>query len=198
MMKEHLAVAVALNLPLVFAVTKIDLCPPNILKQTLSDIGRLLKSSALNKMPVIVRTNADVLLAARSMSGDVRIAPIFLLSSVTGAGMDLLRLFLNVAPLRKDGSKEADASAAFHIDDTFYVAGVGAVVGGTMLRGGFALRDHLVIGPDSLGGFAPVQVRSIHNKRVAVSRVSAGQSVTVALKKLKRSQVRKGMVLVKQ
>mmetsp|Transcript_39030 Transcript_39030/g.103162 ORF Transcript_39030/g.103162 Transcript_39030/m.103162 type:complete len:171 (+) Transcript_39030:210-722(+) len=105
MMKEHLAVAVALNLPLVFAVTKIDLCPPNILKQTLSDIGRLLKSSALNKMPVIVRTNADVLLAARSMSGDVRIAPIFLLSSVTGAGMDLLRLFLNVAPLRKDGSK---------------------------------------------------------------------------------------------
>mmetsp|Transcript_39040 Transcript_39040/g.103192 ORF Transcript_39040/g.103192 Transcript_39040/m.103192 type:complete len:193 (-) Transcript_39040:154-732(-) len=66
-----------------------------------------------------------------------------------------------------------------------------------MLRGSLALRDSLVIGPDSRGNFVPVQIRSIHNKRIVVSRVAAGQSATLALKKLKRNQIRKGMVIAK-
>ena len=47
---------------------------------------------------------------------------------MTGQSLDLLRLFLNLVPPRKALDSNPDAPAEFHIDDTFYVAGVGAVV----------------------------------------------------------------------
>ncbi len=39
------------------------------------------------------------------------------------------------------------------------------------------------------------QLKSIMNKRVPVSRVAPGQSATFALKRLKKAQLRKGMIL---
>lgn len=55
----------------------------------------------------------------------------------------------------------------------------------------------LLAGPDIAdASFKPVAVKSIHYKRLPVSHVVAGQTAALALKKIKRSQVRKGMVLV--
>jgi GTPase len=121
-------------------------------------------------------------------------APIFLTSSVTGAHLDLLRMLLNLLPSKTD--PEATGSPGeFHIDDTFQVTGVGAVVAGTMTRGEITVRSNLVMGPDSLGKFVPVQIKSIMNKRLPVAKACAGQSATFAVKKFKRNQFRKGMVV---
>eukprot|EP00292_Cryptomonas_paramecium_P002998 CAMPEP_0113683934 /NCGR_PEP_ID=MMETSP0038_2-20120614/13654_1 /TAXON_ID=2898 /ORGANISM="Cryptomonas paramecium" /LENGTH=643 /DNA_ID=CAMNT_0000603489 /DNA_START=40 /DNA_END=1967 /DNA_ORIENTATION=+ /assembly_acc=CAM_ASM_000170 len=195
MTKEHLGVALALKYPLIFAVTKVDMCPENILKQTLDELTKILKSTGVNKMPVVVKHEGDAVLAAKSMAGDARVAPIFLLSSVTGQSLDLLRLFLNLIPPRKALDSNPDAPAEFHIDDTFYVAGVGAVVAGTMLRGSLTLRNSVLLGPDGHGHFTPVQLKSMMNKRMPVSRVTPGQTATFALKKLRKNQLRKGMIL---
>jgi len=51
------------------------------------------------------------------------------------------------------------------------------------------------LGPDGNGEFKPVTVKSIHSKRVPVKSLSAGHSAGFALKKIKRSAIRKGMVL---
>jgi len=195
MTKEHLGVALALKYPLIFAVTKVDMCPANILKQTLDELTKILKSPGVNKLPVVVKTEGDVVLSAKSMANDARIAPIFLLSSVTGQSLDLLRLFLNLVPPRKALDSNPDAPAEFHIDDTFYVAGVGAVVAGTMLRGSLTLRNSVLLGPDGRGLFIPVQLKSMMNKRMPVNRVTPGQTATFALKKLRKNQLRKGMIL---
>ena len=56
--------------------------------------------------------------------------------------------------------------------------------------------DTLLLGPDSNGNFIPTVIKSIQRKRVNVPIAHAGQSASFALKKIKRAQIRKGMVLV--
>jgi GTPase len=83
-------------------------------------------------------------------------------------------------------------------DEVFGVPGVGTVVAGTLLAGVLTeSTPRLLVGPDlGDGGFKPVAIKSIHYKRVPATRVVAGQAAALALKKVKRSAVRKGMVIV--
>ena len=66
------------------------------------------------------------------------------------------------------------------------------MVSGTNLKGTIRLNDNLLLGPDPLGQFIPIAVKSIHRKRMPVSEVKSGQTASFALKKIKRSQIRKG------
>ena len=51
------------------------------------------------------------------------------------------------------------------IDDTYSVPGVGTVVSGTNLKGTIKLNDLLLLGPDPLGHFQSIAIKSIHRKR---------------------------------
>ena len=103
---------------------------------------------------------------------------------------------MNIAPARIQWDLLKDKPAEVLIDQTYFVTGVGTVVGGTVMAGSVLANDTLLLGPDGNGNFVPVQVKSVHSKRVPVKSVTAGQSAGFALKKIKRSQIRKGMVLV--
>lgn len=70
------------------------------------------------------------------------------------------------------------------------------MVSGTTLKGIIKLNDTLLLGPDPLGRFTPIAVKSIHRKRMPVREVRGGQTASFALKKIKRSHIRKGMVMV--
>ncbi|XP_076810177.1 GTP-binding protein 1-like isoform X2 [Clavelina lepadiformis] len=74
--------------------------------------------------------------------------------------------------------------------------GVGTVVSGTVMKGSIKAGENLMLGPDLLGSFELVQIKSIHRKRMAVHDVRAGQTAAFALKKVKRANIRKGMVMV--
>jgi GTPase len=50
---EHLGLALALNVPVFVVVTKIDMCPPNVLQETLKLLQRILKSPGCRKIPVL-------------------------------------------------------------------------------------------------------------------------------------------------
>ena len=82
------------------------------------------------------------------------------------------------------------------ISDVFNVPFVGTVVSGVLTSGIVKVGDPLLLGPDGLGNFVPTSVRSIHRRRVNVECASAGQSVCFALKRIRPSQVRKGMLLL--
>ncbi|XP_062292717.1 LOW QUALITY PROTEIN: GTP binding protein 1, like [Scomber scombrus] len=193
MTKEHLGLALALNVPVFVVVTKIDMCPANILQETLKLLQRLLKSPGCRKIPVLVQNKDDVIVTASNFSSE-RMCPIFQISNVTGENMDLLKMFLNLLSSRTNFSN--DEPAEFQIDDTYSVPGVGTVVSGTTLRGMIRLNDTLLLGPDPLGTFIPIAVKSIHRKRMPVREVRGGQTASFALKKIKRSSIRKGMVMV--
>ncbi|KAJ1398062.1 elongation factor, GTP-binding domain-containing protein [Ochromonadaceae sp. CCMP2298] len=70
MTREHISIACALSIPMFVAVTKIDICPENILKTT---------RTALAKDMEAVQTAADSILSDR-------VTPVFTISSVTGQG----------------------------------------------------------------------------------------------------------------
>lgn len=115
--------------------------------------------------------------------------------SVEGTNLDLLRKFLNLIPPRIQWDKLKNLPTEITIDQTWFVAGVGTVVGGTVMQGVVTAGQTLLLGPDSVGQFQQVQIKSIHSKRTPVQSLSAGHSAGFALKKIKRSAIRKGMVL---
>nr|CAH0110290.1 unnamed protein product [Daphnia galeata] len=193
MTKEHLGLALALNVPVFVVVTKVDMCPANVLQDTLRLLLKVLKSPGCRKTPLLVRTKDDVVLSATNFVSE-RLCPIFQVSNVSGLNLDLLKTFMNLLSARM--TPGADEPAEFSIDDSYSVPGVGTVVSGTTLRGTIRLNDTLLLGPDPVGQFIPIAIKSIHRKRMPVKEVRGGQTASFALKKIKRSQIRKGMVLV--
>lgn len=63
--------------------------------------------------------------------------------------------------------------------------GVGTVVSGTCLKGTITLNDVLLLGPDPLGHFQQIAIKSIHRKRMPVRQVRAGQTASFSLKKVR-------------
>lgn len=54
MTKEHLGIALALNLPFLVVVTKMDMVPEETLKQTLTELTKLLNANVVGKKPLII------------------------------------------------------------------------------------------------------------------------------------------------
>jgi GTPase len=170
------------------------MCPPNILEQTLTQLTKILKSSGCRKIPIFVKNMEEVVVTAGNFVSE-RVCPIFQISNVTGEGLDLLKQFLNLLPFT--GNYDDKLPVQFQITDTFSVPFVGTVVSGVMSSGTVHVGDQLMIGPDSLGHFNLTTVKSIHRKRVNVPVARAGQSTSFALKKIKRKDIRKGMVMLR-
>ncbi|CAM40839.1 putative GTP-binding protein [Leishmania braziliensis MHOM/BR/75/M2904] len=195
MTKEHLALCLALKLPFFIVVTRIDATPPNVHDETLSNIHKLLKIPTVRKLPYPVRRLDEVTLAAKNLRHD-RIAPIFEVSNVTGVGIPDVLQFINLLPTRKDWRQARSMPKEMIIDSTFFVTGVGTVVGGVITQGVFHVNDTVLLGPDGFGNFRPVVIKSIHIKGVDSSAAEAGKDAALCLKKEKRSAIRKGNVLV--
>ncbi|KAL6809601.1 P-loop containing nucleoside triphosphate hydrolase protein [Trichoderma sp. SZMC 28015] len=193
MSKEHLGIALALNVPVMVIITKIDICPPNILKETISQVNKIMKSPGARKMPTFI-TNREECINTATQFVSKRICPVFQVSNVTGENLDLVRTFLNMLP--HHGHYHSDAPFEFQVNDTFSVPFTGTVVSGIVKSGMVHEGDNVLIGPDSLGHFTPTAVRSIERKRIRVQVAEAGQSASFALKKMKRRDVRKGMVML--
>ena len=118
MCKEHLGIALALKVPCFFVITKIDICPEHIFKDTMKSLHAILKKPGVKKIPILVRTMDDVMTCARNIASNT-IAPIFHTSSVTGEGLDLLRAFLNLIPQRYEWFAKMKEEPSFIIDETF-------------------------------------------------------------------------------
>ena len=99
---------------------------------------------------------------------------------MTGENLGLLRLFLNLLPLRTEA--RVGDPAEFHIDEIFNVPGAGTVVSGTVWAGVIRTNDTLLLGPDPVGNFHPAMIRSIQRKRMPVDECAAGQSASFALR----------------
>ncbi|KAH8924834.1 P-loop containing nucleoside triphosphate hydrolase protein [Atractiella rhizophila] len=194
MSKEHLSCALALSLPVICVVTKVDSTPAHITAQTLKQLSKILRSPGCRRSPVFVQDKGMAIeLAGRFM--EERAAPIFVVSNVTGEGLGNLRAFLNVF---KDGKERYDTEKEleFQVSDVFSVPFVGTVVSGVILSGRVSVGDTVLLGPDSLGSFMTSSVKSIQRKRVNVEHAEAGQSVSFALKRVRRNMVRKGMAVI--
>jgi GTPase len=197
MSKEHLAISLALSIPFIMCITKIDMTPENVMQKNIQEVVKILKSPGCRKTPVFVKSQEIAVELATCFAAE-RLCPIFMLSNVTGEGLDLLRTFLNLLPSSElDPEKFAiDHPLEYSITEVWSVPYVGTVVNGIVNGGTIKTGDPVLIGPDSNGNFTATIVRSMQRKRAAVSTAEAGQSVSIALKRIRRDDIRKGMVLV--
>eukprot|EP01138_Halocafeteria_seosinensis_P011146 gb/GECG01011383.1/.p1 GENE.gb/GECG01011383.1/~~gb/GECG01011383.1/.p1 ORF type:complete len:572 (+),score=75.20 gb/GECG01011383.1/:1-1716(+) len=231
MTKEHIGIAAALRLPLIVVVTKIDLAPPDVYKQTMRQLNKVLKH--VRKMAYRIERDADVDKAAESILTE-RITPVLMVSNVTGEGLDHMRSLLRKLRPRVSGgvissvgggaiqvrgkveeSKSgSEAEKAVVADDTgpgevvidsiFNVPGVGTVVAGTVIRGSISTNSTMLVGPNGVGEFMEVVIRSIQIQYTPAQTATAGGSAAFAIRykgkgkgglDKKRPWVKKGMAL---
>lgn len=129
-----MGIAVALNVPVMVVITKIDICPPQILQQTIAQLTKILKSPGARKIPVFIKNREETIEAATQFISQ-RMCPIFQVSNVTGEGLGLVRTFLNILP--HHGNYDPEGPFEFHVNDTFSVPFVGTVVSGVVKSGMF-------------------------------------------------------------
>lgn len=198
--KEHLGLTMALEVPVVVVVNKVDLASPSCLQRTLSQLQMLLKGPGCKKVPIQIFSEDDAITAASTLvSGSI--TPIFTVSCVTGQGLDLLYTFLYVLPpiiSIKERERLLQQPTEFQVDETFRVPDVGIVVGGLMTRGMIQEGDQLLLGPSYNGSFSPVKVVSLHRHKVPSRVVRACESATLALAGPDNTPLRRGMVLISQ
>lgn len=212
MTKEHMGITIALGIPFFIVVTKIDLAPANILKETMDTIkfhlNKIGKVDVQKKKPYIVKEEEDVIICSKQMGRGTNVVPIFQVSNVTGEGLDKLKMFLNLIPSDKEWLKQRDNPVEFQIDSVFQVPGTGIVVAGIMTSGivtiaGSGEGPVLLLGPFGDGSFKKVRVKGIHMKCVKVNSVQAGTMASFAIRliegrdrTLRKNMIRRGMVLV--
>lgn len=193
MTKEHLSLVFALNVPVFIVITKIDMCPPEVLAENIRQIHKLLRSNSCRRVPVMIKQIENVVGLMKSMVIE-RMCPIFQVSNVSGEGLSLLSSFLNLLPSHMKFHPELPIE--FEINEHFSVPGAGTVIAGNLIKGTLALGQTVLLGPSSDGSFITTSIKGIQRKRMEVESLVAGQYGSIALKKVKRSILRKGMVLL--
>eukprot|EP00042_Codosiga_hollandica_P045587 m.465836 g.465836 ORF g.465836 m.465836 type:complete len:650 (+) comp57053_c0_seq2:254-2203(+) len=192
---EHFGLAHELQLSVFIVITQIDICNRATLLRTLEEITSLLKSPKYKKVPSIVGCLDDVMLLA-PQAQDSSVVPIFMLSSVSGKNLNLLKAFLNLLPPKSNSDQLATQPIDFVIEETFDVAGTGVVVGGMLKQGSVQVGDRLLLGPDANGAFNPVTIRTIHRNRVPYRFLKAGQAASFCLDGIQSHDVRLGQAIV--
>ena len=119
----------------------------------------------------------------------------FFVYNVSGHGINHIENFLNILPKVPTNIKPLTDEVEMHIDTTFSVSGVGTVIGGQLVSGRIKVGDKLCLGPIE-GKYIPIQVRSIHCKRVRVQEVKFGSYVCLGIKKVDRKLIRRGHVVI--
>lgn len=206
MTKEHMSLSLALGIPCVVVVTKIDSVNADIRKATVRNLKKLIKSKfapyTVDSMED-VRTCVDLM--ADSESGKLpSIVPLVQVSNVTGEGHDRLRKLLNFLPPRRLYHEKFEEPPIMQIQDVFrQVEGTSTVIAGMLTSGEIHIGEagrpasQLKIGPLSDGSFIDGRIRSIHCKKVDVASAVAGKYVCIGLpKSVDGSRIRKNMFAV--
>jgi selenocysteine-specific elongation factor len=169
--REHLDILHLLAIPAgVIAVTKCDLADADWLPLVEDEIRQLVAGTFLAQAPLI-RTSA-----------------------ATGEGLPQLKAALGAAAAEARAKRKATAAGIpfrMPIDRAFTVAGVGAVVTGSIASGSVRTGDELVLEP----GGKPVRVRGLQNHDQPVESLHAGQRGAINLSGVQHDELARGQVV---
>ena len=188
--REHLGIIMAMDLPLIVVITKIDMVSAEKIKETKDEVFNLLK--LVGRIPYMIKTCEDARFVAEH--SNQHLVPVLNVSSLTGDGLELLdELFLNL----EVEAKEEDSLKPFmmYIDKIYSVVGVGAVVSGTVRQGRLKKGDKLLLGPDEFGKFMDVRAKSIEMHYYKKDYAEAGDVVGISIKGANIDDIKRGMIL---
>ncbi|KAI8332210.1 P-loop containing nucleoside triphosphate hydrolase protein [Chlamydoabsidia padenii] len=220
MTREHVSLVFMLDVPLCVVVTKIDIATTDQIQRCLYTLKSFLSSVSgvrnQHRLPIVIspsdnNNNTDIDDIATTMGENSTTVPIFLVSNVTGAHMNLIHQFLNALPKpcrHKNTTMLSSQSlleepAEFQIEQVYTLPDIGVVVGGMLRQGRININDTqrtFALGPNSQGDFIQATVVSIHRHRVPTHYVHYGQTASLAIELSSQEQewgkIKKGMVLL--
>lgn len=204
--KEHISLALAFKLPIIFVVTKIDM---NVNEQKLETINKLKKlmisKGAGNKEIIEIKDKENIYQVIDNIKNkNHKKLPLFQVSNTTGENIDLLIHFLSKLEPNNNWENEIKMEPLFLIEEVFQISGIGIVIYGTLKKGIIQLNEQLLLGPFK-GKYKKIIIKSIHNNdREHVKELKAGQSGCFWIKtinskdKLIKKQIKRSMVLINE
>ena len=200
---EHIILAMAKKIPLIFVLTKIDITPEHILNYSIKSINSFLKKCDKQLCIKHIHSIDDIHSLNNTYDNTYNIGnkvPLFTISNTTGEGHDILKKFLNVLPQRINYTNECEKPLKATIQYKYpKVAGVGLVLSIVVLEGILNINDKVWIGPNNSGKYIVGEIKSIQDKCTNVRSLFAGQNGTIAFhskSKITNEQIRVGMMLI--
>lgn len=188
--REHLGIILAMELPVIVVITKIDMVDEEKIKEVKDKVFNLLK--LVGRIPYMVKTGEDAQFVAKNMNQ--YLVPVINVSSLTGDGLELLdNLFLNLPVVNEDENKEKPFM--MYIDKIYSVLGVGTVVSGTIRQGKVNKGDKLFLGPDGSGRFDEVRVKTIEMHHYKKNDAEVGEVVGISITGVEIDQIKRGMII---
>ncbi len=185
--KEHFGIMLAMNLPVIVCISKIDKVNEKRIEKIEEEISTLIKN--VGRIPYSIKNERDIEIVFDKLE---TLIPIIRTSSKKFEGFDLLYKFLYLLPSRK---KDIDKPFLMYIDKIYNVPGTGCVVSGSIKQGRLIAGKELLIGPDKEGNFRKVKAKSIEMHYCRLEKAEAGLIVGIALRGVKYDEVERGMVL---
>ena len=194
MTKEHLGIIKALNIPFFIILTKIDICPPNVLDRNIKELKLLLNKNFKKHTFDFNNYNKYT----------NKLIKIFTLSNVSGKGLNEFRDFLqelNNLDFKLNNCLLNEKEKIFWIEECFTVKGIGLVLSGIMRKGSIKINDKMLIGPINKK-FIEIQIKTIHdnfrnNIEELNTNISGCLNINVFNKEnILRKDIKKGMVLL--
>lgn len=188
--KEHLGIIMAMDLPVIVVITKIDMVSDEKAEDVKNKVFELLK--LVGRIPYNVKSNEDAEFVSKNMNQ--HLVPVMKVSSTNGEGLSLLDdLFLNLPVTEEDKNKQKPFM--MYIDKVYSVIGVGTVVSGTIRQGKVKKGDKLLLGPDSSGKFREVGVKTIEMHHYKKDRAEAGEVVGISITGVGIDDINRGMII---
>jgi elongation factor 1-alpha len=189
--REHLGILLAMDLPVIIAITKSDMVAEERIRAIISEISTTLRS--VGRIPILVRDVKETARIGKLISERDIVVPLIETSSITLEGYDILENLLYRLP-KKSILKE---DFLMYVDRLYRVTGVGTVLSGCVKSGEIREGDEAYLGPFHDGSFRKVKAQSIEMHYYRVSSAEAGDIVGIAIKGVKYDDLRRGVVLTK-
>ena len=209
MTREHIRVCVSLEIPIIICITKLDITPIDVLKNTITMTKRLCKQCRI-KFNYLIKNedNLNRCVKAFDISSN-NICPIIQISNITGEGLDYLKTFISKLKYNKYNDimlnkfmADNNIKYLFTIYTPYNVKGIGIVLYGLNRGCDISNGDVLKIGP-IYGKYHNIKVRSIHDQyRNEVSTLTNNSigclSIRCLNKKMKLTKriMKKGQVVI--
>ena len=216
MTREHFNLARVLQLPIIFVINKIDICPENILNQTIKNLQKLVSSKNGGGKKLEIMENEDLIknfyknniilsdFKEDKIINNEKQTAGFLISNKLGYGINNLRNYLyniHKTTLNEKIIKKNEDTNIFIIQETYTIKGIGIVFYGYQKKGQISRNDVLQIGP--IGGkFHNIHIRNVRDVLDNdVETLYEDQLGCLAIKQLskdftfKRDQIKKGVYI---
>ncbi|KAJ2355754.1 GTP binding protein [Coemansia sp. RSA 2618] len=198
--REYIQIAAALNMPLMIAISKMDIADKAGFAALMHELLGTLDTVLPERSKCVVANIADHQSLADDMVG-LGVVPIFTTSAVRTLGINDLTAVLGRSRAQRDTcGSDGTQSFEFHVEHLHSIDSVGSVVTGWVNSGavavGSAVDKQLVIGPDISGDFVEADISSIHTLRTPTDSAKPGLSASLAIQPRRPIAIQKGMVVL--